>query len=227
MKLMIVRHGDPDYIHDSLTEKGKREAELLSKRLAKMDIQEFYQSPLGRAQLTASYTLHEMHREAETLDWLREFDPRIIRPDRILRKSVAWDWQVEDWTKDCRFYDYDHWYENDVMRRGNVKERYQCVHEGKTFRVEKGNHDTIVFFCHFGVECVLLSHLLHISPMILWQGFVAAPSSVTIVHTEERRKGIAAFRIAQFGDISHLYAADEQPSFAARFVECYEDDGQH
>lgn len=70
MKLMIVRHGDPDYIHDSLTEKGKREAELLSKRLAKMDIQEFYQSPLGRAQLTASYTLHEMHREAETLDWL-------------------------------------------------------------------------------------------------------------------------------------------------------------
>ena len=52
MRLMIVRHGDPDYIHDSLTEKGKREAELLSKRLAKMDIQEFYQSPLGRAQLT-------------------------------------------------------------------------------------------------------------------------------------------------------------------------------
>lgn len=241
MRLMIVRHGDPDYIHDSLTEKGKREAELLSKRLAKMDIQEFYQSPLGRAQLTASYTLHEMHREAETLDWLREFDPRIIRPDRILRKSVAWDWQVEDWTKDCRFYDYDHWYENDVMRRGNVKEKYQWVcdnfdvflkehgyvHDGKLFRVEKGNHDTIVFFCHFGVECVLLSHLLHISPMILWQGFVAAPSSVTIVHTEERRKGIAAFRIAQFGDISHLYAADEQPSFAARFVECYEDDGQH
>ena len=211
MRLMIVRHGDPDYIHDSLTEKGKREAELLSKRLAKMDIQEFYQSPLGRAQLTASYTLHEMHREAETLDWLREFDPRIIRPDRILRKSVAWDWQVEDWTKDCRFYDYEHGY----------------VHDGKLFRVEKGNHDTIVFFCHFGVECVLLSHLLHISPMILWQGFVAAPSSVTIVHTEERRKGIAAFRIAQFGDISHLYAADEQPSFAARFVECYEDDGQH
>ena len=185
--------------------------------------------------------MRERHREAETLDWLREFDPRIIRPDRILRKSVAWDWQVEDWTKDCRFYDYDHWYENDVMRRGNVKERYQWVcdnfdvflkehgyvHDGKLFRVEKGNHDTIVFFCHFGVECVLLSHLLHISPMILWQGFVAAPSSVTIVHTEERRKGIAAFRIAQFGDISHLYAADEQPSFAARFVECYEDDGQH
>ena len=122
-------HTQESVINVHSVKKGKREAELLSKRLAKMDIQEFYQSPLGRAQLTASYTLHEMHREAETLDWLREFDPRIIRPDRILRKSVAWDWQVEDWTKDCRFYDYDHWYENDVMQRGNVKERYQWVCE--------------------------------------------------------------------------------------------------
>ena len=28
MKLIIIRHGDPDYSIDSLTEKGWREAEL-------------------------------------------------------------------------------------------------------------------------------------------------------------------------------------------------------
>lgn len=33
MRLIIVRHGDPDYVKDSLTEKGWREAELLSDRL--------------------------------------------------------------------------------------------------------------------------------------------------------------------------------------------------
>ena len=33
MKLLIVRHGDPDYTIDSLTEKGWREAEFLSERL--------------------------------------------------------------------------------------------------------------------------------------------------------------------------------------------------
>ena len=32
MKLLIVRHGDPDYSIDSLTPKGWREAELLSCR---------------------------------------------------------------------------------------------------------------------------------------------------------------------------------------------------
>lgn len=241
MRLVIVRHGDPDYIHDSLTEKGKKEAELLSERLSQMDIDEFYQSPLGRAQLTASYTLNKMNREAETLDWLREFDPRILRPDRLLRKSVAWDWMPEDWSGDVRFYDYDHWFDHPVMKKGNVEERYKWVcdnfdaflkehgyeHEGNYFKVIDGNHKTIVFFCHFGLECVLLSHLLHISPMPLWHGLAAAPTSVTVVNTEERRKGIASFRVSQFGDISHLYVANEEPSFACRFAECYEDKEEH
>ena len=35
MKLLIVRHGDPDYAIDSLTEKGWREAKLLSNRLVR------------------------------------------------------------------------------------------------------------------------------------------------------------------------------------------------
>ena len=42
MKLVIVRHGDPDYSIDSLTEKGWKEVEYLSERLAKLDVKEFY-----------------------------------------------------------------------------------------------------------------------------------------------------------------------------------------
>ncbi len=41
MKLMIIRHGDPDYSIDSLTEKGWREAEYLADRLVKLDVREF------------------------------------------------------------------------------------------------------------------------------------------------------------------------------------------
>ena len=77
-------------------------------------------------------------------------------------------------------------------------------------------------YCHFGVECVLLGHLLGISPMILWHGMCAAPSSVTTLVTEERREGTACFRMTSFGDISHLYAGEEEPSFAARFCESYQ-----
>ena len=50
MKLHIIRHGDPDYDRDTLTERGWREAELLAERTGKMGISAFYVSPLGRAQ---------------------------------------------------------------------------------------------------------------------------------------------------------------------------------
>lgn len=38
---------------------------------------------------------------------------------------------------------------------------------------------------------------------------------------EERENGIAMFRCNSFGDISHLYAAEEPLAFAGRFCEMY------
>jgi probable phosphoglycerate mutase len=57
--------------------------------------------------------------------------------------------------------------------------------------------------------------------MVLWHGTCAAPTSVTTLTTEERREGIAYFRMNAFGDISHLYAAGVEPSFSARFCETF------
>lgn len=235
MRLMIVRHADPDYEHDSLTETGWEEARLAAELISKIDVKAFYVSPLGRAQDTARCTLEKMGRSAQTCDWLREFSPQIVRPDRAERKSVAWDWLPQDWTLEPKFYNLDTWADAKPMKDAHVREEYEriCrnldallaehgyVRENHYYRAENANNDTIVFFCHYGVECVLLSYLLHISPMLLWHGFVAAPSSITTVYTEERREGIASFRTAAFGDTSHLYIAGRQPSFSARFCECY------
>ena len=241
MKLLIVRHGDPDYSIDSLTEKGWREAELLSKKLSKLDIKDFYVSTMGRAKDTASCTLKKMNRTATECDWLREFDVLIHRPDVPDRKICAWDWLPHDWTQDERFYQYDRWFENEAMQEANMKYYYDqvtgkfdkilaehgYVRDGHYYRVEKANNDTLVFFCHFGLGCVLVSHLLSMSPMVLWHNMCAAPSSVTTLTSEERRKGIASFRMNSYGDISHLYAYDEPPAFAARFCECYDNDERH
>ena len=235
MKLLIVRHADPDYSIDSLTPTGWKEAELLSERLKKLDIKNFYTSPLGRAKDTASLTLSKMNREALTLPWLKEFHCSIARPDQPVPK-IPWDWLPADWTRVPKYFDKDTWFTTDIMKNGDVDKEYQWVtseldkllanhgyvRENHYYRAEKANNDTIVFFCHFGLECVLLSHLLNVSPMILWHGMCAAPSSVTTLVTEERREGIAYFRMSAFGDISHLYAAGEEPSFAARFCETYD-----
>ena len=238
MKLLIVRHGDPDYSIDSLTPKGWKEAEYLSEKLTKLDIKAFYVSPLGRAKDTASLTLKKLGRTAEVCEWLREFNPEIHRPDQKGKLKNAGDWLPQDWTEDERVYRYDKWFENEVMEEGKVKQEYEWViknfdellakhgyvREGHYYKVEESNHDTIVLFCHFGLECVLLSRLMNCSPMVLWHGMCAAPTSVTTLVTEERRKGIASFRMSAFGDISHLYVHDEPPAFAARFSEVYEDE---
>lgn len=239
MKLLIVRHGDPDYTIDSLTEKGWKEAEYLSDRISQLNVKEFYVSPLGRAKDTASFTLKKMNRTATECEWLREFAPQIMRPDRT-EESIVWDWLPQDWTKEEVFYHYDKWFDQDILKRGKVKEEYDWVvgsfdallakhgyvRKGHLYEVKQANNDTLVLFCHFGVGCILIGHLLGISPMVLWHGCCAAPTSVATIVTEERRKGIAGFRMSAYGDISHLYVRDEQPAFAARFCECYDNEDE-
>lgn len=235
MKLLIVRHGDPDYEKDSLTEKGWREAELLSRRLLSIETTAYYVSTLGRAKDTASCTLKQNGRTAVECEWLQEFLPRIWRPDVSDHKMIPWDWLPQDWMQDERHFRYDRWFETEIFREGNVKQEYDRVvghfdtllkkhgyeRQGHCYHAVRSNNDTLVLFCHFGLECVLLSHLLNVSPMVLWHGVCAAPASVTTVVTEERREGIASFRMTAFGDISHLYCAGEPPAFAARFRETY------
>ena len=252
MKILIIRHADPDYTIDSLTEKGWREAEYLAEMLGEQfggrtddSVQDgevyFYMSPYGRAKDTASVTLNRLGRTADVLPWLREFDHFIDRPDDITQKRIPWDWLPQDWTEDPRFYDVEHWMDNERMSGGDVGTAYREVTEqfdallaghgyrrdGRIYRAERPNHDTIVLFCHFGVTAVLISHLLGVSPMTVWHGFCSQPSSVTTIVTEERREGIALFRMLSFGEITHLYVHDEEPAFAARFCECYEDDTRH
>ena len=84
------------------------------------------------------------------------------------------------------------------------------------------NYDTIALFCHFGVECMILSHLLSVSPYPFLQNFIALPTSVTTLMTEEREKGIMSFRCLSFADTAHLYAGGEEPSFAGRFAEIHD-----
>ena len=63
MRIIIVRHGEPNYAIDGLTERGAIEAELVANRLVKENISKIYCSPLGRARLTAKPTLDRLFRQ--------------------------------------------------------------------------------------------------------------------------------------------------------------------
>ncbi len=235
MKILFVRHGDPDYEHDSLTLKGWKEAELLADRLTELDVRDFYCSPLGRAKDTASVTLNRLHKNATVFEWLQEFPARILDPESGER-SICWDLMPGYWTNRTDLYDKDKWYLDPVMASGNTEKIYKHVTEGidglldqygyrrdgMFYHTEGGNTHSIVIFCHLAVELAILSHLLGIAAPVLWQGFFVAPSSVTVLATEERKKGEVYFRCKALGDTSHLYKGNEPISDSGFFQEIYE-----
>lgn len=237
MKIIIVRHGDPDYEKDSLTELGWKEAEALSERMKNIKADECYVSPLGRAKDTASLSLEKMNMEAVELEWLREFAPVVKRPEKT---GVAWDWLPKDWTNMPYAFDFDKWTDYPALKDAGVREEVDWIYsefdkflekhgykkEGKLFKVLNPNSDVIVFFCHFGLECILLSYLLNLPPFVLWHSTIAAPTSLTIVATEERREGIAQFRMHTFGDTSHLYVVGMEPAFSGRFRELFTNENE-
>lgn len=247
MKLIFIRHADPDYSVDSLTPQGFIEAEALRERMEKIYAEggesvHSYVSPLGRAKKTAEIAMKNTGRTAEEKEWLREFNYSVKKPrDNGDFGDCVWDWYPGDLCKRPAFFDRNEWLNEAEMTKAGVPEAYRHVcdcldsllseygyrREDLYYRVTEANHDTLVFYCHFGLECVLLSHLINVSPMVLWHGFCSAPSGLTTVNTEEREKGIASMRAAAFGDISHLYAKGIKPSFHARFCECFEDETRH
>lgn len=237
MKIIIIRHGDPDYEKDSLTEKGWREVELLADKMEKIHVDEFFVSPLGRAKDTANATLKRVNAKAKTCRWLREFNAPVVLDGQ---KRGPWDFYPSFIDANPDLLDREKWYKTPVMKSGNVISEYRKVtkefdkvlkangyeRKGTIYKAVEPNTKTLVFFCHFGVECVLVSHLINTSPVCLWQGMCAAPTSVTTLISEEREQGKAFFRCSSFGDISHLYAANEEPAFAARFCETYDNKEQ-
>ncbi len=252
MRLLFIRHGDPDYVNDTLTEKGHREAALLAERASDLNLGTCYVSPLGRAQATADYSLKKLGITADTLEWLKEFPAKIdlgkvtwlrsAYPNTLSQygeytSRIVWDVAPSYWAEHSECMDPDKWRESDICRNSDTVEIYDhvtsefdrllagygYVREGKCYRVEKESRETVTFFCHFGITCVLLAHLWGISPFLLWHCLALAPTSVTEVVTEEREKGIACFRGLKLGDVSHLVLGNEPVSTSARFCEIYSD----
>ena len=125
------------------------------------------------------------------------------------------------------------WTKNPIMQTGNMDENYRFVTDGLDTLLahygyvrdgyryhasdETNREAVIVCFCHLGVTCVALSHLLNMTPTQLWQGMFLAPTSVTIVGSEERKPGEVYFRCQTVGDVHHLLTAGEPVSYYGSF----------
>lgn len=228
MRLILIRHGDPDYVRDSLTEKGFREANLLAERTKRWKVDDVYTSPLGRAIETSKPSLANWGKSATVLEWACEFHYAV--DDGLGGKHIVWDYYPSQWTKEDKNFYENQWI--DAPRMKPIAQHYTEVcnafdlflegygyrRSGRAYQVTKHSDKTVVIFCHFGISMILLSHLINLPAPALLHGMFLAPTSVTVLNTEERTGDEAYFRAERIGDTSHLLVGGEQISESGYFA---------
>ena len=229
MKIILIRHADPDYARDSLTPLGFREADYLAKRVATWPVTAIYCSPQGRAQRTMEPSAKALGMEATTCDWLREHsNGSHTKPDGSREaSSIAWNLYPDFWQQDPAHFSPEGWTDSTYMKSLPVKSdghwnavkagldailaSYGYLRDGLVYRIGEGarRDALLVFFCHHGQIGLDAGHLLNISPMQIWHDFWIPPASLTILASDERHDGVASFRCQAIGDISHLKETPE------------------
>lgn len=230
MRLLIIRHGDPEYVNDTLTAEGHKQATAVARRLSsgiEGEITHLYTSPMGRAQLTAAATEKALDKKASVEEWTRELSywPRLSSSDdRPGEGGLAmWDVSAEvvrsrddvtansQWAGIPAIAPAAEFY--DVLQRqsDSFVARHGYAREGCRYRMLRRNTDVIAVFCHGGFGLSWIAHLLNLPLAMVWSSFFLPTSSVTTVLFDQRSADFAYPRAIGVGDIGHLYKENLLP----------------
>lgn len=225
MLLYIIRHGEPG--HDgALTEKGRKQAEAVGKRMYNTKIDRIFTSPILRARQTAEPACRMLGLDATIEEWAHEIgDERLApMPDGTM-KSVSLVQNTvyrENGNQDLPF---DKAYECDYIRDSQMKkavdyiekngneflERLGYRYENGVYKILKPSDEKVALFCHAAFSRAWISVLLHIPLHIMWAGFDYEHSGVTVIEFENNENGVTAPTCLRYSDTSHLYAEGIEP----------------
>lgn len=221
MLLYIIRHGDPIYETDSLTERGRLQAEAVGKRIAASGIDRIFSSPMGRAKMTAEPACRLLGLDYTVEEWTHEIEDERLTPypDGVL-KSIS-KLPVHTFRRDGNIdLPYDRAYECTAIDQTQMKQKVAYIEEeGRKFlerlgyREENGvyrilypNEEKVALFCHSAFERAWLSTLLHIPLHLMWSCFQVTHSGVTVLEFKNHADGFTSPCCLCFSDMSHLYA---------------------
>lgn len=222
MKILLIRHADPDYSLDGLTKAGRLEAEALGEHMARLGIDKLYASPLGRAQMTAGFIAERTGLEIVTEHWTKELGGWQAKwePDG---SGAAWDSPGESipeisgrrrsWSPEEDFWlgqpEKASMYEQMIEHSDRFLARLGYTRDGGVYRClpDQPERLRVALVCHGGFGLAWLSHILQLPLSHVWAGFWLPPSSVTTLLWERRSETAAVPRCLGLGDVSHLHAA--------------------
>ena len=177
MRLILVRHAEPNYELDCLTELGHKQAKIAAQRLINEGIEEIYSSPMGRARQTAqAFSDASGIKKIEILDFMHEirYGPENdlyneewspwAASDKMISKGqelCTENWrEIPVFTGNTATIDVD----NVMKNADSLLEKWGYKREGLYYRNIRSNDDqhTIALFSHGGSSTALLSRIFNI-----------------------------------------------------------------
>ena len=177
MRIIFVRHGEPDYEHDCLTERGREQALAAAERLREEGIEEIFSSPLGRASETASALSAALNLPVKTLDFMRELHWGSIDGTPVPADGHPWDLadmlaaegrDLTDpaWRKHPYFRNNQVTAEADHVAEETDKWLYSLGYErnGPYYRCIRPDNrqKTVALFSHGGSSAAAMGHILNL-----------------------------------------------------------------
>lgn len=222
MELVLIRHGQPEWVRDGLnvvdpplTELGHRQAAAVAQAMSSQEIDEVLVSPLLRARQTAAPVLEALGRDEDIDMWLEEIrDPkwhgtpaeRAAEAYRELSSRAPADrWRGLTGGEDIREF-------VDRIRLGAEKflqERGVHRMEGELpvwHIAEPGRR--IALIAHAGTNTIVICHLLGLPPTPWeWERMVLRHASISRLEAIPVGDGYT-FSLTALSDVEHLAAAD-------------------
>lgn len=222
MELVLVRHGEPEWVRDGvsidnppLTERGIRQAERLADALVGEDFDEILVSPLVRALQTAEPLLARLGSDVAVEPWLEEI------------RNPVWHGSPADKAMEAfrahREQPASHQWEG-IEGGEPVRDFVERIRLGASlFLAERGvmpRHDhlpiwsvtepsrRILLVAHAGTNSVTMCHLLGLDPTPWeWERFVLHHASMSRLEALPMGEGFT-FALTRLSDVEHLATTD-------------------
>ncbi|MBE6767182.1 MAG: histidine phosphatase family protein [Clostridia bacterium] len=232
MLLYIIRHGDPIYEPDSLTDLGHEQAKALVPRLAPLGFDKIYVSPMIRAQQTAAPTCEALGMTPVVRPFLSEqalFEevsmmlPKNEDPSRLY-KRWCFHQQETNYKPRNPYSELENWF--DIPAFAGCRDRAIPAYrdfiagadsflselgyhrEDGFYRIDNPPYERVAVFCHQGVGLTWIAHMLNIPPQMMWSSFDITHTGVTVLDFKNYKNNLTTPICLCLSDTAHLFGAD-------------------
>ena len=216
MRIVFVRHGEPNYEYDCLTPLGHLQAEAAAERVKHEGISRIYSSTCGRAYETALHAAEVLQLPVKQLDFMREISwgwvneslrahpwtcaGMLLRSDGIepMRTDI---WrQHEYFTPEPLISCVD----ESVAGFDRLLADHGYVRSGDVYRCVNPSDETIAVYSHCGSSTAVLAHMLNISFAQFCTVCELDFTSVTVIDMRTDRDGLAIPMVEIMNDHRHI-----------------------